>query len=311
LQVVLGCPVCVVPAEFVHDVDLSFGGNHGRVLRKGLRGGFVPQIEDRLPVRIVLGSDDVRGPGIKGRAAFVQEEEAAVVLVEVFLVDGLYVVPDSVDPLADARQVRTRPCHHADETTHIAVFPGHDGRVVLERKAGERVLVVQKRGDVFFEHGDDFGVGKEVIHVLAAAPLDVLADTAVVAFGAVANQGENEPETTVVSSLDGVVDMSEGLGIELARSGLEAKLATDAVAHGLRADNAGAHGFGGVKRVIDLKVARIVGARRVEDTITHKAQPLDVGAAETEGLAAQDEAACVALDKFFIVRDLSTPRRCR
>ena len=57
----------------------------------------------------------------------------------------------------------------------------------------------------------------------------------------------NQAQAAVVGSLEGIVDVLESLGIELAQLGLDAEIAADAVAHGLRADDAGAHHFGGVK----------------------------------------------------------------
>ena len=64
-------------------------GDHGGVLREGLCRGWLSHAEDLVPVRIVLGGDDVGGLRVEHGAALVEGEKAAVVLVEMLLVDGL------------------------------------------------------------------------------------------------------------------------------------------------------------------------------------------------------------------------------
>jgi len=58
-------------------------------------------LEDFAPVRIVLGRDDVGGFGEPGAVAY----KAAVVLVEMILVDGLDVLTDDIDPLDEGSRV--------------------------------------------------------------------------------------------------------------------------------------------------------------------------------------------------------------
>ena len=220
MQIVLCRPVGVVPAVFVHDVDLAFGCDHGRVLGKGFGFSDFAKLKNRLPVGIIFSGDNVGSFKVEHGAALVEQEQPVVVLVQMFFVDGLDVHPDGVDPLGNRRKARSRPGHHAYQAAHIAVFPGHDRRIILKRNARQRALVVQQRGNVLLKHGDELGVGKKVVHVFVAGPLRILADTGVDACGAVAHEREDEPEAAVVRSFHGIIDVRERFGIELARLGL-------------------------------------------------------------------------------------------
>ena len=158
---------------------------------------------------------------------------------------------------------------------------------------------------MLLEHGDQFGVAEEVVHVLAAGPFGVLADAAVVAVGAVADEGDDVAQAAVVRRFDCVINGLEGLGIELARFGLDAKFAADAVTEGLRADDAGTHHFGGVEGVVYFKMRGIAGAHVLRGSVGLDTEPLDVGPAVAEGFSAQGQAGSVVLDKFVVVFGLS------
>ena len=115
--------------------------------------------------------------------------------------------------------------------------------------------MIQERLDVFFKTGDDDGIGEEVLVARCAAVFEVLAGAALFAICAVAYKGDDEAQATVMSSLEDVVKLPEGVRIELPKLRFDAEFATDAVAHGLRTDDPGAHHFGGVEGVIDFKAA--------------------------------------------------------
>ena len=158
----------------------------------------------------------------------------------------------------------------------------------------------------FFKTGNDDRICVEVLGSGRAAVFEVLADAALLAVGAVADKGENEAQATVVRGLKSIVDVLESLRIEFAQPGLDAEIAADTVAQGLRTDDAGAHGLGGVHGVVDFKMAGIPGTHGVDGAVGFHAKPFNVGTAVAKGFAAKGQAGSVALDKFVVV--LGLPR---
>ena len=175
--------------------------------------------EDPLPVRIVLGGDDVDCLRIEHSAALVKEEEAAVVLVEMLLVDGLDEASDGVDPTDVLRQIGAGIGKRDKHAAAVAVFPGQDGGIVFVGNAGERVLVVEQRRNVRLEAGDHPGIGEEGFDAVGPMSLKYSPSAAHFAVSAVAGQGNDQAQAAVVSGLEGIVDVLESLGIEFASLG--------------------------------------------------------------------------------------------
>src|ERR1017187_10106882 len=124
--------------------------------------------------------------------------------------------------------------------------------------------MVQERGNVLLKPGNDDRIGKEILETFTASILEVLSRAAESAVGAVPVQGQNQAQPAVVRGFYCVVDVLECLRVELAHLGFHAQVASHAVAHGLRTDNAAAHSLYGVESVIYLKLARITRADRIE-----------------------------------------------
>ena len=164
--------------------------------------------------------------------------------------------------------------------------------------------MIQERLDVLFKTADDDGIGKKVLAAGSATVFEVLANAALFAIGTVADKGDDEAQATVMSGLEDIVKLPERLRIKLARLRLDAEIATDAVAHRLRADDAGAHHSGRVKSIVNFKMAWIAGTHGIDGAVGFQAEPFNVGTAVAESFAAQCQAGSVALHKFVVVLGL-------
>jgi hypothetical protein len=94
------------------------------VLEEGVSGGlFVPHVEDGFPMGIVLSCDDVGRLVVQSRGTRVEEEEIAVVQVEMLLVDGLDVFANDIDPTDEGHHVAAAAaCKGHYEAASVAIL---------------------------------------------------------------------------------------------------------------------------------------------------------------------------------------------
>jgi len=161
--------------------------------------------------------------------------------------------------------------------------------------------VVEQRADVLLEAGDHRRISEKRCSTRRSGIGEILTHPTVLAVSAVADQGNDQAQAAIVRSLDGVVDVRKGLGIELAQLGLDTEVVADAVAQGLGTDDASAHGLGRVQGVVDFKLAGVAGAHRAEGTVVYQAKPFNIGPAVAEDFATKGQAGSVALNKFVVV----------
>src|ERR1700722_9637958 len=238
-----------IPAVLAGHIYFACWRDRSSVPGRSLGRSLLPASKQCIAVRIIFRRHDVSR--FRVQRFLIEEEKAAVVLVQMFLVDGFDKTSDLIDP----GKVRLHAARRGyKNTAHVAVLPGQYGGIVLVCDSCKYVLVIQQGPDVLFEFGDDLRVGEELFEFSFALPSQILAFARHFAIRTVAHQSDDEAKSALMGCLDCVVGDLEGFGIENSSFRLQAEIAAHGIAHGLRTYDARSHHLGGIERIVYLKV---------------------------------------------------------
>jgi hypothetical protein len=197
---------------------------------------------------------------------------------------------------------------------YVAILPSQYGGIVLICESCEHILVVQQSPNVFFKFSDDFRIGKKPAVIPLVFPQQILSYAALFAVRAVADQSDGQAKSTFVCGLDRIINYFKRLWIENSRFGLDAEIASYAIAQSLRTHHPGSHHSGGVEDVVHFKMRRVSRAQRIVRPIGFHSKPLDVRAAIAKVCASQHQLRSASQHEFIVMcglcRILSTHRRC-
>ena len=112
-------------------------------------------------------------------------------------------------------------------------FSRQDGGIIFVLDSGERILVVQNRGNVLLKRGNDGGIREERLEIPLMRPLEIHPRSAERTGCTVSSQSYDQADSAIMCGFDHIIDRVKGVRIEDSPPRLEAQVAPNAVAQGL------------------------------------------------------------------------------